>query len=400
MNRWLKALIPGLLIASLLFFFYKQKANKSKRPVSIANKKGKKTWKATYTLLPDLQKEYSTRPLRELLQSDSLVLAQRTMSAGLDVEIKIDDKRIIIVVPRITDTADLSALFTLNQSIGFWETYNLGEMIPVIKKIQELDLLQHPVQLKNATLSDSTVKPEIKQLLNDIHKSKKRDVEQEKTIFHFDDPAMYVDQVGQPTLSYVRIIDSAKAGKIIRDPAVMSLLPPEAELLFGEVPTEGNQSYFNIYALKNHRNNALPPVGESDLEFAEANFTPNSYNPEVTMKFNHLGTRKWAKLTVDNVKRYIAITLNDHVISAPVVNSPITGGTASISGGFQNFLQASILAAQLKSGRLTLPLVVKSKKFELNHSNRELWRDILVFAGFFLFLTGLSYFVIKQLETR
>ncbi|RYG67679.1 protein translocase subunit SecD, partial [bacterium] len=56
--------------------------------------------------------------------------------------------------------------------------------------------------------------------------------------------------------------------------------------------------------------------------------------------------------------RFIPIFLDDQCISAPTVQSPITGGRGQISGGFDSVEEARQLAVLLNSGALPAPIDV------------------------------------------
>ena len=72
----------------------------------------------------------------------------------------------------------------------------------------------------------------------------------------------------------------------------------------------------------------------------------------VRLDFNNSGSAKWAEYTAANVGKQVGITLDGRVISAPTINSAISGGT-EISGQFTQ-ASATELANQLKYGALPL----------------------------------------------
>jgi preprotein translocase subunit SecD len=57
-------------------------------------------------------------------------------------------------------------------------------------------------------------------------------------------------------------------------------------------------------------------------------------DPYVSLSFDTKGGRIFAKITGDNVKKRLAIVLDDRVYSAPVIQEKITGGQARITGSF------------------------------------------------------------------
>lgn len=76
----------------------------------------------------------------------------------------------------------------------------------------------------------------------------------------------------------------------------------------------------------------------------------------VAIKFNDEGAKKFEELTTKNVGRQIAIALDGQVLTAPMVNEPIRGGAAVITGS-KNLEEAKQLAILLRSG--ALPVKVK-----------------------------------------
>lgn len=61
---------------------------------------------------------------------------------------------------------------------------------------------------------------------------------------------------------------------------------------------------------------------------------PISNQPQISLTFNNEGARIFADITRENVGRQLAIVLDGELQSAPVIQEPITGGSASISGQF------------------------------------------------------------------
>ena len=81
----------------------------------------------------------------------------------------------------------------------------------------------------------------------------------------------------------------------------------------------------------------------------------------VAFSFKPLGAKKFATATRENVGKRLAIVLDGKIISAPVINSPITGGRGVISGRF-TMEQASELSMMLRSGALPAPLEVVEER--------------------------------------
>ena len=73
--------------------------------------------------------------------------------------------------------------------------------------------------------------------------------------------------------------------------------------------------------------------------------------PSVNFRFNTSGARAFGEATAANVGRRFAIVLDDVIISAPRIRSPIMGGSGMIDGGF-TVQSATDLANMLNAGAL------------------------------------------------
>jgi preprotein translocase subunit SecD len=79
--------------------------------------------------------------------------------------------------------------------------------------------------------------------------------------------------------------------------------------------------------------------------------------PDIDIKFNTAGARRFGRVTQENVNKPFAIILDDKILSAPNINEPILGGSANITGGF-TVQSAHDLAVSLASGKLPVKLNV------------------------------------------
>jgi preprotein translocase subunit SecD len=88
----------------------------------------------------------------------------------------------------------------------------------------------------------------------------------------------------------------------------------------------------------------------------------SQYNePYVSISFDARGARQFADLTTRNVKKRLAIVLDGNVQSAPVIQEPITGGDARITGDF-TMEEARDLAVVLRSGALPAPVKILEER--------------------------------------
>jgi SecD/SecF fusion protein len=147
--------------------------------------------------------------------------------------------------------------------------------------------------------------------------------------------------------------DTALLNSYINNPVFTNALGSNVKLMYGAEEKGKAGSYFQVYAVE--RINGLDKAPLEGDGVAEAS---QSYDdkgqPSIKMQMTPAGSVTWANLTEKNNQRYVAISLDDVVYSAPKVNGKIEGGNTEISGNF-TVEAAQDLANVLKSGKLDAP---------------------------------------------
>lgn len=80
-------------------------------------------------------------------------------------------------------------------------------------------------------------------------------------------------------------------------------------------------------------------------------------DPYVSIAFDAKGGREFERITGEQVKKRMAIVLDNTIYSAPVIQERITGGRAQITGTFST-QEANDLAIVLRAGALPAPLKI------------------------------------------
>jgi protein-export membrane protein SecD len=104
-----------------------------------------------------------------------------------------------------------------------------------------------------------------------------------------------------------------------------------------------------------------PIVTGEMLVDAQQQFDQNGVTPVVSFRFNQDGARRFGKATAENVGRPFAVVLDNKVITAPVIQTPILGGTGQITGNF-SIDSANSLATNLRSGALPAKLTIVEER--------------------------------------
>jgi len=86
-------------------------------------------------------------------------------------------------------------------------------------------------------------------------------------------------------------------------------------------------------------------------------------NPMISFEFKPEARQVFARYTSQHVSTYLAIALDDTIISCPVIREPILGGKGVIEGNFSK-QETEDLVIMLNSGRLPVPLqIVENRSF-------------------------------------
>ena len=101
-------------------------------------------------------------------------------------------------------------------------------------------------------------------------------------------------------------------------------------------------------------------VGGENLIDANASFDPTEGHA-VSFRFDTTGAQKFGKATSENIGKRFAVVLDGVVITAPVINSAITGGSGIITGNFTS-QEATDLAVLLRAGALPAPLEIVEER--------------------------------------
>ncbi|AVF05488.1 MULTISPECIES: protein translocase subunit SecD [Devosia] len=102
-------------------------------------------------------------------------------------------------------------------------------------------------------------------------------------------------------------------------------------------------------------------LGGESLSDAQPSFDQQRGIPVVTFRFDTRGAIVFGEITSANVGQRFAIVLDNQVITAPVIQQPITGGTGQISGSFTT-ASANDLAVLLRAGALPASLDVVEER--------------------------------------
>ncbi len=147
--------------------------------------------------------------------------------------------------------------------------------------------------------------------------------------------------------------DTARAGEMLRRPEVRSFFPADLVFMWDRKGTPGvnNQLILPLYFIKKANGQAAM---EGDVIVDATHDYDDRGRPEVTMRMNGEGSRKWRSLTARSVGRPVAIIIDNLVYTAPTVQGEIPNGNSSITGNF-TVEETKDMSNVLKAGKLPAP---------------------------------------------
>jgi len=129
-----------------------------------------------------------------------------------------------------------------------------------------------------------------------------------------------------------------------------------------------------------------------DLSRATVVFDPQSGEPTVQLTWNAEGQKLFGDITGANIGKPLGIFLDGQLISAPTVQSKITGGTAVISGNF-TLAETKTLAQRLNAGALPVPItLITQQTVDATLGSASLTRSL--FAGIIGFLAVVLFMLL------
>ena len=161
----------------------------------------------------------------------------------------------------------------------------------------------------------------------------------------------YVKFAGDNVLGFVSPEDKNTVDEILKRKDILSLFPEDIKFMWcanlEKLNNNSKEMFYTLYACK------IPESGKADvngshIETNGARVIQENGKNIVQLKMTPEGSVAWGKMTTKNVKRTIAITMDNVVYSAPTVINPITSGDTQISGVF-TWEEANELCERLNS---------------------------------------------------
>ena len=330
--------------------------------------------------------------------------------------------RIMVEMPGVKEPERVRKLLQGSANLEFWETYNTQEVTPfmvtldsklaaVLSGIQEetpadsTEAVAHTDELVNEAAADTTkAAADLASAVaenTDVETTGVSNADIEKA--HKQHPLLSRLQLapgnyGGCIVGYANKRDMAAIDELLASPEAKEVLPSDLRLKWGvKGMGEGaGANVYELYAIKVTERNGRAPLEGDVVTDASDSFDQRGL-PCVSMKMNVDGARRWAALTKANLKRCIAIVLDDNVYSAPTVQSEITGGNSEITGHF-TAEDTRDLANVLKSGKMPAPAKIVSEEIVGPSLGAEsirqgIWSCVIAFVILMIYMITMYGFI-------
>jgi preprotein translocase subunit SecD len=163
------------------------------------------------------------------------------------------------------------------------------------------------------------------------------------------EPQRAIELIGKTALLEFKLVDEENS----LEEALKGNLPPGSEVLYQKVADRDSGVVTRRPYLIKKRSMMTGDV----LTDARMRIKSDFNESYVSLDFDARGARLFDQITAENVRKRLAIVLDNNVYSAPVIQERISGGKAQITGSFTPE-EASDLAIVLRAGALPAPVKI------------------------------------------
>ena len=332
--------------------------------------------------------------------------------------------RIMVEMPGVKEPERVRKLLQGSANLEFWETYNTQEIVPFLINLDRKlaaalsgikdetpadsteTAVAHTDELKVETPADTT------KAAADLASAVAENTDETTPNANVSAADLEKAHKANPLLSRLQIAQGAYGcvvgfaskrdmddiDELLASPEAKEVLPSDLRLKWGvKGMGEGaGANVYELYAIKVTERNGRAPL-EGDVVTDASDSYDQRGMPCVSMKMNVDGARRWAALTKANLKRSVAIVLDDNVYSAPTVQSEITGGNSEITGRF-TAEDTRDLANVLKSGKMPAPAKIVSEEIVGPSLGAEsirqgIWSCVIAFVILMVYMITMYGFI-------
>ncbi|MEL6539156.1 MAG: protein translocase subunit SecDF [Bacteroidota bacterium] len=260
--------------------------------------------------------------------------------------------RIQIELPGVSNPERVRKLLEGVARLRFWEVYDIQDLREPLQAVYELLSSEQTATSPEAKASEAASDQTTESTTASVDGADQA-VEQPKVYSDSMPPFFSSLKAGYGFVYFVDDVPAVQATIARSD--IKALLPNNLLWLWSVKPQilqDGTEA-LSLYPVRQRRGGQAALEGDVITD-ARQEFDSRG-KPAVSMQMNSSGARAWKRVTANNIGQCIAIALDDHVYSAPVVNTEIPNGSSQITGNF-TIEEAKDLANILKAGSLPAPV--------------------------------------------
>jgi len=258
--------------------------------------------------------------------------------------------RIQLELPGVNNPERVRKLLQGVAQLQFWEVYEIPPLSEALQAINDLLVAEQTTSLPTKTPTAPSTSENSERAASLV---------QEPDTQPEDGPAL------SPLFKLLRegygltyaVDDIAIINHILDRSDVKACLPSDLRWLWDVKPhtLQDGTKVVSLYPIKQRRGGQAALEGDVITDARQV--FDDRGQPAVSMQMNSSGARAWKRVTANNIGQRIAITLDNHVYSAPVVNTEIPNGSSQITGRF-TIEEAKDLANILNAGSLPAPVKI------------------------------------------
>lgn len=167
---------------------------------------------------------------------------------------------------------------------------------------------------------------------------------------------------GNPIIGYAMLKDTATLISLLNLPSSKVIFPARIKFEFGEVI---NDNVYPVFAKKTALND-YSNISSKMFEKVSIGKSENSDGFEINISLKPEFNKIFSTLTKNNIQKGLIMSLDNIVLSAPIVQSEITAGKFIINSNFSKE-EAQVIATCLKTGILLNKPIVQDFGFIKNN---------------------------------
>jgi preprotein translocase subunit SecD len=200
------------------------------------------------------------------------------------------------------------------------------------------------------------------------------------------DPKRAINLIGKTAILEFKLVDEENS---IKD-ALDGNVPAGSQLLYQrQVNPETGEVKKVPYLLKKRT-----LLTGDRLVSAQVRIDSRFNDPYVSLEFDKRGGKIFERVTGKNIKKRLAIILDNNIYSAPVIQDKISGGRAQITGRF-SMEESRDLAIVLRAGSLPAPVKILEKRQvgpSLGRDSIDQGLKSIIIGGIAVFLFIIIYY--------